>query len=464
MSLLQMSLSGAVMIFVIVVIRALAIHRLPKKAFLALWGVVLARLLIPCSLRSACSVYSLFWRFGAIAGEGVTSPAVMVPVRPVTAPSVNAAVPAATGRISPWLLVWALGALACALFFAVAYWKCRREFRASLPVDNEYVKLWRSDHRLHRSIAIRQSGRISAPLTYGVFRPVILMPKSTDWDDQDTLGYVLAHEYVHIRRFDAVTKLVMTAALCVHWFNPAVWIMYVLANRDLELSCDAAVISQFGEGKKTAYAMALIRMEETRSGLTPLCSNFSKNAIEERIIAIMKIKKTSIFSLVLALALVFGVTAAFATSAQQSTDSFVTDEDGVVSEVSKGKVVIARSFRVDENGKLTPDPDDHCNDLAFEIVDIVPGSVELNTSDVVEYSYIITEDGATELAEDNVMIVVRTEEEEQQIIAEIERGTITGYTLEAIADGETPIFAGAEGAYYSVDFVYYNNTNGASND
>lgn len=98
--------------------------------------------------------------------------------------------------------------------------------------------------------------------------------------------------------------------------------MYILANRDIELSCDEAVVRLFGENTRTAYARSLISMEETRSGLTPLCNNFSKNAIEERITAIMKIKKASMFSLVLALALIVGVTTAFATSSASS------DNDG----------------------------------------------------------------------------------------------------------------------------------------
>lgn len=67
--------------------------------------------------------------------------------------------------------------------------------------------------------------------------------------------------------------------------------MYVLANRDIELSCDEAVIRLFGESTRSSYAMAIIQMAEVKSGITPLCSNFSKNAIEERIVAIMKFKK-----------------------------------------------------------------------------------------------------------------------------------------------------------------------------
>ena len=147
----------------------------------------------------------------------------------------------------------------------------------SLPVSNDFIKSWLSTHRMKRSISIRQFSRFTAPLTYGVFRPVILMPMSTDWENTKALQYVLAHEYVHIRRFDSVTKLVLTAVLCVHWFNPLVWMMYILANRDIELSCDEAVVRLFGENTRAAYARMLISMEETRSGFVPLCSNFSKN-------------------------------------------------------------------------------------------------------------------------------------------------------------------------------------------
>ena len=329
MNLLQMSLSGAVMILVIVVIRALAVNKLPKRTFLVLWGVVEVRLLIPYSLHSAFSVYSLLGQPASMVDTVNDSPVVpfipMVATQNVTPKP--AAVDTAVATVDPWIVIWIVGALACAIFFAMTYLKCHREFKASLPVDNEYAKLWPGEHHIYRTIEIRQSSRILAPLTYGIFRPVILMPKTTDWDDLDTLKYVLTHEYVHIRRFDAVTKLVLTVTLCIHWFNPAVWIMYALANRDIELSCDEAVIRRFGESTKLSYAMALIRMEETRSGPAPLCNNFSKNAIEERIIAIMKIKKTSLAALTAATVLVVGMTAAFATSAKADENLSIEDLD-----------------------------------------------------------------------------------------------------------------------------------------
>ena len=310
MSLLQMSFTGGILILAVIVIRALAINMLPKKAFNALWWISVVRLMIPFSIPSAFSVYSLMGSHAP--GNGSQA----IRVLPIGASGQAASMPdSITNAVSTWTVVWAAGVLVCAVFFSLAYWKCRKEFQTSIPVGNDFTENWLSVHQQGRRISIRQSGRFSAPLTYGVLHPVILMPTSTKWENTDSLAYVLAHEYVHIRRFDSIRKLVLIVVLCVHWFNPLVWVMYILANRDIELSCDEAVVRFFGENTKAAYARALISMEETRSGLTPLCNNFSKNGIEERITAIMKIKKTTVFSLVLAGFIVVGTATAFATSA-----------------------------------------------------------------------------------------------------------------------------------------------------
>ena len=310
MSLLQMSFTGGILILAVIVIRALAINMLPKKAFNALWGISVVRLMIPFSIQSVFSVYSLMGSHAP--GNDLQT----IRVLPIGASGQAASMPdSITNAVSTWTVVWAAGVLVCAVFFSLAYWKCRKEFQTSIPVGNDFTENWLSVHQQGRRISIRQSGRFSAPLTYGVLHPVILMPTSTKWENTDSLAYVLAHEYVHIRRFDSIRKLVLIVVLCVHWFNPLVWVMYILANRDIELSCDEAVVRFFGENTKAAYARALISMEETRSGLTPLCSSFSKNAIEERITAIMKIKKTTVFSLVLAGFIVVGTATAFATSA-----------------------------------------------------------------------------------------------------------------------------------------------------
>lgn len=131
--------------------------------------------------------------------------------------------------------------------------------------------------------------KVSSPLTYGIFHPVILMPKQTDWKNTKELQYILSHEYVHIYHYDIARKLIAIIAICIHWFNPFVWGMYFFFNRDMELACDESVVHMFGETSKSTYARMLISMETKKRSLTPFCNHFSKNAIEERITAIMKI-------------------------------------------------------------------------------------------------------------------------------------------------------------------------------
>ena len=128
---------------------------------------------------------------------------------------------------------------------------------------------------------------------------------------------MLTHEFHHIKRFDALWKLLLVFAVCIHWFNPLVWVMFILANRDMELICDEMVINHFGAEKKTAYAYSLIGMAEQRKKFTSLLnSGFSKNAAEERIESIMKKSKKSIVSIIVAVVVVvvlaIGTMSAFA--------------------------------------------------------------------------------------------------------------------------------------------------------
>ena len=379
MDLLTMSISAAVMIAAIVILRALLIDRLPKTTFLILWAVVLLRLLVPVSVPSAWSVYSLLQpRQQAIQTvqeestvlpqvEPVVSQPSAITTEPVT-PAVDSAAgeaeeittaptqqpsaaptvqqstpteqppqaeeetkPAISLPVEPSALIWGVGAAALGLYFVVGYWRATREFDMSLPVEHPFCGEWLRRQKekmpLRRQIRIRQFDRIGTPLTYGVRRPTILLPNQTLEEQPKTLTYILTHEYVHIRRFDCVSKLLLSAALCLHWFNPLVWVMYILANRDLELSCDEMVLRLLGIENRSAYAMALLEMEEKRSGFGALYSAFGKNAIEERIGAIMKMKKRSLLSVVMAVVLVFTLTACLATSPVEEETSAQTAEE-----------------------------------------------------------------------------------------------------------------------------------------
>lgn len=333
MNLLQMSFYGAVLILVITALRAAAINKLPKKTFLILWGIAMVRLLIPYELPSALSVYSLIGSDTPAAVEETeahyenyspVSPTVsfessekLKPSEP--SPPKEQIPPLSSengGFGSVWLVIWLSGSILLAAFFTLSYLRCYFEFKTSLPVENEFTRQWLIEHKIKRPLSIRQSDKITVPMTYGVFRPVILMPKQTDWENTKQLRYVLLHEYVHVCRFDAFLKLICVFVLCLHWFNPAVWLMYVLFNRDIELACDERVVKKSGLSSKAEYALMLIGTEEKKAGLVPLFSGFGKNCAKERIVAVMKIKKASALAVAAAIILTAGVTAAFATSAE----------------------------------------------------------------------------------------------------------------------------------------------------
>lgn len=316
MSLFQMSVAGGVLILFIVVIRALAIHRLPKTTFLALWMIAALRLLLPFSIPLPFNIHIGLDVFSDVVQE-LPSGNIASTLPGDSPPSydIGTAVPSpATEHISTFEILWLVGVLLLAIYFSISYFRSMRKFRMSIPDNTPYIREWLTTHQITRSIEARSSDLISSPLTYGILHPVILLPKKLDRNDQAALKYVLTHEYVHIRRFDAITKILFAAVLCIHWFNPLVWVMYVLANRDMELSCDAWVIRMLGEKNRSSYALMLIKMEERRSGMSALCSHLGKNAISERIEAIMKFKKTSILACAFALVLVVGATTAFATS------------------------------------------------------------------------------------------------------------------------------------------------------
>ena len=344
MSLLQMSFLGTVIILLIVVLRAVLINRLPKKTFLILWWIALIRLLVPFSIKSVTSIYSLLQSiYSDINPVRTAQTTTFLPIHgnmPEIANGLSEAMVQRTESISILSVIWLAGLLLCFGFFAVSYIKCYREFRFSLPVENDILEAWKEKHPLKRSLSIRQTETIAAPLSYGVIRPVILMPKNTEWKNIYQLRYVLEHEYVHIRRLDMLTKLIMIAAVCIHWFNPLVWVMYILFNRDLELSCDETVVRRFGMDIKSVYATALISMEEKKSGLTPLCNSFSKNAIEERIRAIMKIKKTSKFAVIISAVLAICVTGGFATSASSLEKKTETAQENGETTVALNEVNI----------------------------------------------------------------------------------------------------------------------------
>ena len=303
------SASAAVLILAALVLRAAFQNRTPRRVFCLLWDVALARLLILAPLPSPMSIWRYFPKSAPVPAPTITA----APAPSVTGVVMEGVLDAAASfplpsRSAVFAAVWLAAALALAAWFLWSHLRFRRSCADSLPCRDAFVRDW-----LHsRSIQIRTSDHIAAPLTYGILRPVILLPSGMDWQDRAALCCILEHEYQHIRRFDTLRKALLAAALCLHWFNPLVWALYVLSNRDMELACDEAVTAQ--GTNRADYARTLLRMEERRSQWGLSGSHFSQSALEERIRSIMKYKKTSVAALT-AVLVVMGVTATVFASA-----------------------------------------------------------------------------------------------------------------------------------------------------
>lgn len=338
MSVINMSIMAVPLIAAIAVIRFFAVHKLPKKTFYVMWAIVLYQLFIPFNLFAQLDVPSHIADLSDKVTENTintadttniiienTSHSVLYDIFDTIDNTVNPI----NVNVSSLPLIWLAGFLCCAAYFIVTHLKFRRIYAQALPVDSTFVRSWKVEYSdsMRRKVKITQSELITSPITYGIFHPVILLPKTTDYNNEATLKYILLHEYTHIRRFDVLAKLLLVTALSVHWFNPFVWLMYMLANRDIELSCDETVVRKSNANTsvniKSDYALTLLALEEKKS-VSALGVNFSRNThfarnvhfgrnvMKERIESIMKIQKKSIPRIINAGILIFIITIMFA--------------------------------------------------------------------------------------------------------------------------------------------------------
>lgn len=355
MNLVEMSVCGGIMILAVLLLRLLFLERLPKKMFLFLWGIVLLRLLVPFEIASPVSIYNLIpQKFRVVkqeeqcqqideeqpsqstqsslveeadtAEKNSAAERADATIKNSTEEKTDTAEKNSTAEKTDtavknnivenlWKVIYLAGAVVCFAWYTVSYHMNMRRFATAVPVTGLDVEKWLAEHKCARKISIRRTKAVDTPLTYGLRKPVILLPKNLDLTEKATIEYVLEHEYTHIRRFDQLYKFIMVLAVCIHWWNPLVWLMLYFFNRDIELSCDERVIGHGGTEEKKAYAMALLRMEERRSRSETFCSSFSRNPNEERILAVIRMKKQTrktVAAMVLVVA-VFAVT--FATSA-----------------------------------------------------------------------------------------------------------------------------------------------------
>ena len=205
------------------------------------------------------------------------------------------------------LLLWAAGMVLGLTWLAAVHLRSRRIYAAALPAEDEEIRAWQAANPLRRPVQVRVSDRVASPLTYGAVYPVVVLPRGMD---RDLLPCVLAHEYAHIRRFDALRKPLLALALCVHWFNPLVWAMYVLAGRDMELACDEAVMKGLTAPERRRYGETLLALAaRAPRGLGSLAVTLceEKKQLKERLYCIVKYKKSGPMVIFLSLVLTAAV-------------------------------------------------------------------------------------------------------------------------------------------------------------
>ena len=303
-------LGGSALVLLILALRLTLKDHLPRRLFPALWCTAAIRFLLPVEIPTRLSVWNLLR--GTAEPQTAPIASALLPF-----PQLSAAQTAsAAGSGTDWrLLLWFGIAALLAAYLAAGYVCTTRRFhpRRILPQPSVDALLDRFRFLRDPRICVTESRR--APLTFGVFRPTVLLPDDLP-AGQPQFQLVLAHELAHIRRRDCLRKLLLIVCLCLYWWNPLVWLMVRLANRDMELACDEAVLRALGPACKKSYALALLDMAQRQIRPSPLCSGFARSGAEERVRAILRFRRLPVWTGALTAALFLLAASVLATQAQ----------------------------------------------------------------------------------------------------------------------------------------------------
>ena len=275
-----------------VFILRLLLKKAPKWISVALWGIVAVRLLLPFSLESIFSV---------MPGTDLVTPEILLDPTPTIQsgiPAVNEVInpilqqtfaPAPGDSMNPlqlWLplaaILWLAGFAVMALYTLISYWRLRKLVSGSRQVAE----------RIFRSKAV------PSPFILGFFRPRIYLPEGILEADE---AFVIAHEQAHIRRKDHWWKPIGFLLLSLHWFNPLVWLGYILLCRDIELACDEKVIQALGEEAKADYSQALLNCSVSRKRIAACPLAFGEVGVKQRIRSVLNYKKPAFWILIVAI-------------------------------------------------------------------------------------------------------------------------------------------------------------------
>ena len=306
---LNMSLTGSLMILAVLLVRLL-LRKAPKIFSYALWLVVLFRLLCPISFESG---FSLLGVLGVAAEEQGTVEYIpdsfgagMQLGQEITVPTVTAAEgerqktsqEETQGKADLWSadvfqislrvgsVIWLIGSVGLLLYGGGSYVRLQRKMRHAFDMAG-MERICRTD-------------AISTAFVLGFIRPRIYLPNNLDEKEE---SYILLHEQIHVRRRDSLYRAAAYLALCLHWFNPLVWLAFHLSGKDMEMSCDEAVIRKVGNGVKKEYSNSLLALATGSFKIKGVPLAFGEGDTGSRIKNVLRYKKPTIILVVVAVIL-----------------------------------------------------------------------------------------------------------------------------------------------------------------
>lgn len=312
-----MSITASVVAFLVMFIRQTFGKRLPKTLSYALWVIVIFRLLIPFSLPSMFSIFNMIptpEKIDAISYQEIktysntnemnhisdsqhdtennVSNANMDRLVPEITPKASVDARPMLSQIFSW--IWLIGVVGLFLFSVIVYFCASYRLKEAILYKNNPLILQCSKIlKLNRKIKVYISDRVNTPVVCGLIKARIIIPSDLAQSlSERELKHILVHELVHIKRFDYLFKPLFVLALCVHWFNPIVWLSFILFQKDMEMSCDEKVMSVFENDIRSEYATSLIKLAAKQNVfLNGGLLAFGESNIKSRIKGIMTFKK-----------------------------------------------------------------------------------------------------------------------------------------------------------------------------
>lgn len=338
-NILNASIAASWMVLAVIILRYL-LKKAPRWTHVALWGLVAVRMLLPFSIESAFSLIpskeTIPHEILAYEGTQLKESAFLdVVSNPVFSGSVTAELGKTVDRVQISLvkmnLIWIVGIAVLLLYTAASYWRLRRRVsEATILRGNIY-----------------QSENIASPFVLGITKPKIYLPYGINEKD---LGHVVAHEQARIRRKDHWWKPLGFFLLTIHWFNPLMWLAYVLLCRDIELACDEKVIKELGDEQRADYTQALVACSVNRRMIAACPLAFGEVGVKARVKSVMNYKKPTFWIIVLSVIACAAVSVCFLTNPVPSIDfgnieSVTVDNVRVSDEAADELTALINSYR-----------------------------------------------------------------------------------------------------------------------